>query len=158
MILRELQADGRMTNVELSRRVGISPPPCLRRLRTLEERGYIEGYRARLNGKLLGYDLVCFAMVHLERQNEQELKRFIEEIKRWKSVRECWAMSGDIDFLLRCVTSDLAQFQSLVRELTALPNVKSVRTRSLSSRSRTSRDCRLIECGACQPKLTAVIS
>jgi DNA-binding Lrp family transcriptional regulator len=128
MILRELQADGRMTNVELSRRVGISPPPCLRRLRTLEERGFIEGYRAKLNGKLLGYDLVCFAMVHLERQSESELKRFVDVINTWKNVRECWAMSGDIDFLLRCVTPDLSQFQSFVRELTALPNVKSVRT------------------------------
>jgi DNA-binding Lrp family transcriptional regulator len=128
MILRELQADGRMTNVELSRRVGISPPPCLRRLRTLEERGFIEGYRARLNGKLLGYDLVCFAMVLLERQSETELKRFVDAILTWKNVRECWAISGDIDFLLRCVTPDLAQFQIFVRELTALPNVKSVRT------------------------------
>jgi DNA-binding Lrp family transcriptional regulator len=128
MILRELQADGRMTNVELSRRVGISPPPCLRRLRTLEEKGFIEGYRARLNGKLLGYDLVCFAMVQLERQAEAELNRFTDVIKSWQCVRECWAMSGDIDFLLRCVTPDLAMFQSFVRDLTALPNVKSVRT------------------------------
>jgi DNA-binding Lrp family transcriptional regulator len=128
MILRELQADGRMTNVELSRRVGISPPPCLRRLRTLEEKGFIEGYRARLNGRLMGYDLVCFAMVLLERQSESELRRFVDEIRSWKSVRECWAMSGDLDFLLRCVTPDLAQFQVFVRELTALPNVKTVRT------------------------------
>jgi DNA-binding Lrp family transcriptional regulator len=128
MILRELQNDGRMTNVELSKRVGISPPPCLRRLRTLEERGYIEGYRARLNGKLLGYDVVCFAMVVLERQSEPELQKFTDRVKAWPTVRECWAMSGDIDFLLRCVTPDLSHFQAFVRELTSLPNVKSVRT------------------------------
>jgi DNA-binding Lrp family transcriptional regulator len=128
MILKELQNDGRMTNVELSRRVGISPPPCLRRLRTLEERGFIEGYRAQLNGRQLGYDVVCFAMVLLERQSEPELQKFSEHVRQWKPVRECWAMSGDVDFLLRCVTPDLAHFQSFVRELTSLPNVKSVRT------------------------------
>jgi DNA-binding Lrp family transcriptional regulator len=127
-ILRELQQDGRMTNVELSRRVGISPPPCLRRLRTLEERGFIEGYRARLSSRLLGYDVLCFAMVHLERQSDVELNRFAERMTSWKVVRECWAVSGEIDFMLKCVTPDLSSFQAFVRELTAMPNVRSVRT------------------------------
>ena len=117
-----------MTNVELSRRVGISPPPCLRRLRALEDRGYIQGYRARLSRKLLSFDVVSFAMVHLERQSDVELSKFDEHIRTWKPVRECWAVSGDIDFILKCVTPTLGSFQSFVRELTSLPNVRSVRT------------------------------
>jgi DNA-binding Lrp family transcriptional regulator len=128
MILRELQTDGRMTNVELSRRVGISPPPCLRRLRALEERGFIQGYRARLSGRLLGYDLVCFAMVQLERQSDAELRKFQDYVANQAAIRECWTISGEIDFMLRCVTQDLASFQALLRNLTSLPNVKSVRS------------------------------
>src|SRR3978361_874804 len=72
-ILRELQGDGRMTNVELARRVGISAPPCLRRVRALEEAGYIKGYRALLDEKKLGYEVSVFAMVHLASQAESDL-------------------------------------------------------------------------------------
>ena len=72
-ILRELQGDGRMTNVELARRVGISAPPCLRRVRALEEAGFIKGYRALLDGKELGFEVTAFAMVHLSSQAEADL-------------------------------------------------------------------------------------
>ena len=127
-ILQELQMNGRMTNVELAKRIGMSAPPCLRRVRALEEAGVITGYRALLDAKKLGVDVVWFAMVHLQSQAENDLEAFRAHIRSWPAVRECWTLSGDIDFLLKCVAPDLAGFQSLVSELTALPNVKTIRS------------------------------
>lgn len=127
-ILHELQADGRMTNVELARRLGMSAPPCLRRVRALEQAGVIKGYRALLDEKALGYEIVCFAFVHLSSQAEADLQAFQDRIRAWDAVRECWTLSGDIDFLLKCVTADLRTFQSLVADLTGLPNVRTIRT------------------------------
>src|ERR1700742_4268948 len=89
-ILRELQADGRMTNVELARRVGISAPPCLRRVRALEEAGYIKGYRGLLDEKLLGFEVTVFAMVHLSSQAEADLTAFENFVRGQPIVRECW--------------------------------------------------------------------
>lgn len=127
-ILTELQSDGRMTNVELSSRVGISPPPCLRRVRALEEAGVITGYRALLDERKLGIEVVCFAFVHLASRAEADLAAFQERIREWSLVRECWTLSGDIDFILKCVAADLKAFQDFVADLTALPNVRNVRT------------------------------
>ena len=128
-ILRELQDDGRITNVELSERVGISAPPCLRRLRKLEDAGIIEGYRAMLNGPALGYDLVAFCMIGLTLQSEANLRAFAERTMRWPIVRSSWMVSGESDFLLHCVATDLATFQDFViDELTAAENVETVRT------------------------------
>jgi DNA-binding Lrp family transcriptional regulator len=127
-ILREMQADGRITNVELARRVGMSAPPCLRRVRALEEAGYIKDYRARLNAKKIGFDVSYFAMVHLDSQAEKDLTAFEASIREWPVVRQCWTLSGDIDFLLMCVVPDLGAFQSFVSDLSALPNVKNIRT------------------------------
>jgi DNA-binding Lrp family transcriptional regulator len=128
-ILRELQADGRMTNVELARRVGISAPPCLRRVRALEEAGVIRGYRALLDEKLLGFDITVFAMVSLSGQSEADLLAFEKRVHDWPIVRECWMLSGEVDFLLKCVAPDLKTFQAFVIEdLTAAPNVDGVRT------------------------------
>jgi DNA-binding Lrp family transcriptional regulator len=127
-ILTELQVDGRMTNVELASRIGISAPPCLRRVRALEEAGLIKGYRALLDAKQLGFDVTCFAMVHLASQAETDLMAFAAKIKTWSMVRECWTLSGDIDFMLKCVAPDLDAFQKFVGELTSLPNVRNVRT------------------------------
>jgi len=127
-ILRELQADGRMTNVELASRVGISPPPCLRRVRALEEAGLIRGYHADLDERKLGYEVVCFAFVHLASQAEADLAAFQARIRDWATVRECWTLSGDIDYALKCVAPDLKAFQDFVADLTATPNVRNVRT------------------------------
>jgi DNA-binding Lrp family transcriptional regulator len=128
-ILKELQDDGRMTNVELARRVGISAPPCLRRVKRLEEAGIIRGYRALLNAPALGLDVVAFCLVGLQHQSDAELKAFAEATRQWKLVREAWMVSGDSDFLLHCVASDLASFQSFViEELTSTTNVDTVRT------------------------------
>lgn len=127
-ILKELQADGRITNVALSQRVGLSAPPCLRRVRALEEAGLITGYRALLDERKLGFEVVCFAFVHLASQAESDLAAFQARIRAWDAVRECWTLSGDIDFILKCVAPDLKAFQDFVGDLTALPNVRNVRT------------------------------
>jgi DNA-binding Lrp family transcriptional regulator len=127
-ILKELQDDGRITNVELARRVGISAPPCLRRVRALEQVGYIKGYRALLDEKLLGYEVTIFAMVHLTSQADADLKAFEDFVRKKPLVRECWMLSGEIDFILKCVAPDLKTFQAFVAELTAAPHVRNVKT------------------------------
>jgi DNA-binding Lrp family transcriptional regulator len=127
-ILRELQDHGRMTNVELARRVGISAPPCLRRVRALEEAGYIKGYRALLDEKLLGFEVTVFALVHLSSQAEADLMEFESFVRAQPLVRECWMLSGEIDFILKCVAPDLTTFQGFVTDLTAAPHVKNVKT------------------------------
>ena len=128
-ILRELQNDGRMTNVELARRVGISAPPCLRRVRSLEEAGIVRGYRALLDEKALGFDLTAFVFVGLASQAEADLVAFEDKVRGWQIVRECHLASGEIDFVLKCVAADLRAFQTfIIDELTKTANVESVRT------------------------------
>lgn len=128
-ILAALQSDGRITNVELARRAGISAPPCLRRVRALEQSGIIKGYRTLLDEKELGYDLTAFAFVGLKNQTEVELVRFEEQLRQWSIVREAWMVSGEVDFVLFCITDTLRTFQNFVIEtLTATENVGSVRT------------------------------
>jgi DNA-binding Lrp family transcriptional regulator len=127
-ILKELQDDGRITNVELAHRVGISAPPCLRRVRALEEAGYIKGYRGLLDEKKLGYEVTVFAMVHLASQAEADLTAFEEFVRAQPLVRECWMLSGEIDFVLKCVAPDLKTFQAFVEKLTAAPHVRNVKT------------------------------
>ncbi|MDB4197188.1 Lrp/AsnC family transcriptional regulator [Ascidiaceihabitans sp.] len=129
MILAELQADGRMTNVELAKRVGISAPPCLRRVRTLEENGYIKGYHAEVNAKELGFEVQVFANVGLASQAESDLSAFEAKCKSWPLVRECHMLNGEVDFILKCVAPDLSSFQTfLTGELLTTPNVASVKT------------------------------
>lgn len=128
-ILAELQADGRMTNVELARRVGISAPPCLRRVRTLEEAGFIRGYHAEVDPRELGFEVQVFAMVRLLSQSERDLTAFETQAKGWALVRECHMLNGEIDFILKCVAPDLSTFQRfLTNQLTAAENVASVKT------------------------------
>jgi len=128
-ILAVLQDEGRISNVELARRVGLSPPPCLRRVKALEKGGIIRSYRAVLDAKALGFGVTAFAMVGLENQAEADLKRFQERVTSWPIVRECHMLSGDIDFILKCVSPDLETFQRFVTdELTPAPGVAHVRT------------------------------
>jgi DNA-binding Lrp family transcriptional regulator len=128
-ILHELQREGRITNVELARRVGISAPPCLRRLRALENSGIIEGYRALLDERALGYDLVAFAFISLSSQAEADLIKFEEKLREWTIVRTAWMVSGETDFILYCVAKNLRTFQNFViQDLTATENVGGVRT------------------------------
>jgi DNA-binding Lrp family transcriptional regulator len=128
-ILKELQANGRVSNVELARKVGISPPPCLRRVRALEEAGMIAGYFALIDEKSVGFDVIGFAMVGLHSQSEADLRAFENRVLAWSLVRECYMLSGETDFQLKCVAPDLTAFQDFVIEdLTAAPNVAIVKT------------------------------
>ena len=128
-ILAELQADGRMTNVELAKRVGISAPPCLRRVRTLEEAGYIRGYHADVDSRELGFEVQVFAMVGLVSQAEADLSAFEDRCRDWSLVRECHMLNGEVDFILKCVAPDLSTFQSfLTEDLLKADNVASVKT------------------------------
>jgi DNA-binding Lrp family transcriptional regulator len=128
-ILDALQADGRMTNVDLAARVGLTAPPCLRRVRTLEERGYIASYHAHLDPVVLGYTITVFAMVSLKSQAETDLRAFESYVSELPQVRECHMLNGEIDFLLKVVAQDLRSFQQfLTSKLTQAPNVASVKT------------------------------
>lgn len=131
-ILKELQAQGRITNVELARRAGISAPPCLRRVRVLEEAGLIQSYHAHLNPSALGYGITVFAHIKLQSQNEADLKKFEQQCHDWSKVRECHMMSGDVDFILKIVAHDWEDYQQfLTNELTAFPSVDSVKATPL---------------------------
>lgn len=128
-ILAELQADGRMTNVELAKRVGISAPPCLRRVRTLEEQGFIRGYHADIDARELGFEVQVFAMVRLSSQAEADLSAFEAQCRAWPLVRECHMLNGEIDFILKCVAPDLSTFQNfLTGALLKAAHVANVKT------------------------------
>jgi DNA-binding Lrp family transcriptional regulator len=127
-ILTELQEDGRMTNVELSRRAGISAPPCLRRVRRLEETGVIRGYHADSDPALLGWEIEFFAIVGLESQKEVALSAFEQMVAEWPEVRACHMIRGGGDFLLRLLARDTAHENSLTQRLTGAASVSRVQT------------------------------
>lgn len=128
-ILSDLQADGRMTNVDLATRAGISAPPCLRRVRALEQAGFIKGYHADLDQALLGFSVTVFAHVGLNSQAEADLAAFETLVKDWPEVRECHMLAGETDFLLRVVAKDWDAYQRFVTEkLTAAPKVANVKS------------------------------
>jgi DNA-binding Lrp family transcriptional regulator len=127
-ILAELQADGRMTNVELARRAGISAPPCLRRVRRLEEAGLIRGYHADSDPQKLGWEITFFAIVGLESQKETVLSGFEQMVATWPEVRECHMIRGGGDFLLKLVARDTAHENQLTQRLTGATHVSRVQT------------------------------
>lgn len=127
-ILAELQADGRITNVELARRAGISAPPCLRRVRRLEEAGVIRGYHADSDPQRLGWEITFFAIVGLESQKEAVLSGFEQMVAAWPEVRECHMIRGGGDFLLKLVARDTAHENQLTQKLTGAPTVSRVQT------------------------------
>lgn len=137
-ILASLQHDGRMTNVDIARKAGLTAPPCLRRVRALEESGVIESYHARLSASALGYGIMVFALVSLKSQAEEDLRAFEAHVAALPEIRECHMLNGEIDFILKIVAHDLQSFQSfLTSKLTTAPNVASVKT---SLTIRTSKD------------------
>ena len=134
-ILQLLQGDGRMTNIELARRVGISPPPCLRRVRALEQAGLIRGYHADLAPEALGFGITVFAQIGLASQAESDLKAFETMVGEWPEVREAHMLAGETDFILKIVAIDWDSYQRfLTTTLTAAPNVSHVKS-SLAIRS-----------------------
>jgi DNA-binding Lrp family transcriptional regulator len=128
-LLAELQDEGRVTNVELAQRVGLTAPPCLRRVRALEEAGVIKGYHAELDPLKLGYAITVFALVSLKSQAEEALRQFEDHVRTLAEVREFHMLNGEIDFILKIVSHDLQSFQEfLTSKLTPAPNVASVKT------------------------------
>jgi DNA-binding Lrp family transcriptional regulator len=128
-LLSELQNEGRITNVELAQRVGLTAPPCLRRVRSLEDAGVIQGYHADLDPSKLGFTITVFALVSLKSQAEEALRGFEQHMNTLPEVRECHMLNGEIDFILKIVSRDLQSFQEfLTSKLTPAPNVDSVKT------------------------------
>jgi DNA-binding Lrp family transcriptional regulator len=128
-LLAELQDEGRATNVELAQRVGLTAPPCLRRVRALEDSGVIRGYHADVDPAKLGFAITVFALVSLRSQAEEALRQFEEHVGTLPEVRECHMLNGEIDFILKIVSRDLQSFQEfLTSKLTPAPNVASVKT------------------------------
>jgi DNA-binding Lrp family transcriptional regulator len=137
LILRNLQEDGRMTNVELARRASISAPPCLRRVRTLEESGVIAGYHADIDPVSLGFGVMLFAQVGLSSQAEQDLKAFEELVNTWPEVRECYMLAGETDFILKIVAEDWESYNRfLTTHLTTAPKVAHVKSALAIRRSK----------------------
>ncbi|MGB0681250.1 MAG: Lrp/AsnC family transcriptional regulator [Magnetovibrionaceae bacterium] len=127
-ILRDLQAEGRITNVELAKRAGISAPPCLRRVRALEVDGYVKGYHAEIDATKLGFKEMFFALVGLDSQNQAVLTAFEEAVRDWEDVRECHMIRGGGDFLLKVVAKDKEHRDALTMRLTEAPHVETVST------------------------------
>jgi DNA-binding Lrp family transcriptional regulator len=127
-ILKDLQDNGRITNVELARRAGISAPPCLRRVRALEEAGFIRDYHAELKAEALGFDILFFALVGLDNQSEAVLNQFERLMASWPEVRECHMARGPSDFVLKIVARNTAHENALTTKLTSAPHVVTVQT------------------------------
>lgn len=128
-ILAALQENARLTNVELADAAGLSPSPCLRRVRDLEETGVIRRYVTLLEPAAVGLPVSVFVNVTLERQSEQAIERFEAAILKWPEVMECYLMTGDADYLLRVVTADLSAYERfLMDHLTRVPGVASIKS------------------------------
>lgn len=126
-IIAALQADGRMTAQQLADRVGLSPSPCARRVRLMEDRGVITGYTAVIDQDLVDLPISVFVSIKLERQREEELERFNAAMSRWPEVVDCYLMTGQRDYLLRIVVRDLHAYERFLKEkLTRLDGVASI--------------------------------
>lgn len=128
-ILEALQEDGRLQNIELAKRVGLSPSPCLRRVRLLEEAGVIERYTAVLNAARVGAGFTVFARVWLKGQDEDTTSHFVAAVKQFPEVLECHLMAGDCDFLLRVVVADLDAYRRFqIEHLNRTPGIQNVKS------------------------------
>lgn len=128
-IVQALQADGRMSIQDLAAQVGLSPSPCARRVKLLEEAGVIKGYVAVIDQEKLGLPVSVFASIKLERQREEDLDRFEEAVSRWPEVLDCYLMTGQRDYLMRIVAADLEAYERFIKDkLTRLENIASIET------------------------------
>ena len=128
-ILRILQDEGRVSNLDLSKKIGMSPPPTLRRVRDLEKNGFIDGFRANIDPSKLGYDLTAWIFISLKNQNEESLNTFEKLVWGWEAIRECYMLNGEIDFILKSVSRNMAEFNNfLSQNITSNENVLSVKT------------------------------
>ena len=138
IILRALQEDGRVSNVDLAEKAGISAPPCLRRLRNLEDTGLVKGYTARLNGPALGYNITVFIKIALASTTDSDLKAFMDKIQEWPQVREAYALAGDSDFLLKVCAKDWDDYQKFLLEV--LPTAPAIGTNTSLLTVKTIKD------------------
>ena len=128
-ILRILQDEGRISNLDLSKKIGMSPPPTLRRVRDLEKNGFIDGFRANLEPSKLGYDLTAWIFISLKNQNEESLNSFEKLVWGWETIRECYMLNGEVDFILKSVSKNMSEFNDfLSQNITSNENVLSVKT------------------------------
>ncbi|AHB74520.1 MULTISPECIES: Lrp/AsnC family transcriptional regulator [Pandoraea] len=128
-ILRELQADARLTNVELASRVNLSPSPCLARVKALEAAGYIRQRVTLLDPSKLGLHINVFIHVTLENQNRDGLDAFEAAVTALPNVMECYLMSGDADYLLRVMVSDMSAYETLITDrLSRIPGIRNIRS------------------------------
>ncbi|MDD5586594.1 MAG: Lrp/AsnC family transcriptional regulator [Alphaproteobacteria bacterium] len=136
-ILRELQKNGRMTNVDLAREAGLSAPPCLRRVRALENAGFIRGYHADIAPDKLGFGMTAYINVELVNHAEADVQNFINLVNSWPQVRECYLLTGETDFLLKIVSEDWEAFQKfLTSHLTTAPNVHRIKSAPVMRRTK----------------------
>jgi len=136
-ILRELQNDASITNIALSKKVGISAPPCLRRVRALEEAGYVRGYHADIAADKMGFGITVFTTVSLNNHSEGDIAHFAKLVESWPQVRESYLMTGDTDYLLKIVAEDWEAYQKFVtHQLTAAPNVAHVKSMPAMQRTK----------------------
>ena len=128
-ILRILQDEGRISNLDLSKKIDMTPPPTLRRVRDLEDKGYIDGFRANINPEKLGFDLTAWIFISLKNQNEESLNSFEKLVWGWENIRECYMLNGEIDFILKCVSKNMSEFNNfLTKNITSNDNISSVKT------------------------------
>ncbi len=128
-ILGDLQDEGRMSNVDLAKRVGISAPPCLRRVKALEEARVIRGYHADIDPSVVDYHLIVYANVGLEKHSDDDLRAFTALVESWPMVREAYMMAGDTDYMLKIVARDWDHYQEFFSNtLTTVPNVVHVKS------------------------------
>ena len=127
-ILSELQKDGRIRNNELAERVGISQPPCLRRMKSLRRRGYIRAIRASLDEKLLGLEVTSFILIQLKSQARTAVQAFEASIAALPHVQQCSQISGDADFMLKCLAPNVEAMHRQLLQFAAMPEVQTIRT------------------------------
>jgi DNA-binding Lrp family transcriptional regulator len=128
-ILAALQRDARMSNIEISHAAQLTPPTTLRRRRTLEEMGYIRGYRVQLDPKKLGFEVMAFVFVGLASQSDRDVKAFEQAAQLWVPVRECYTLTGETNFLLMCVAKSLSSLQFFIADVVMkTASVQSVKT------------------------------